>query len=99
MIQDLYKAGSDISKEINSEWLGDYSGRSICRRTGHGFKNTFGISDEAFHDNLAVEAVHIVGIWAIYNFAKNRSEKALAILLLVFGLLIMFYHLGKEKLI
>jgi hypothetical protein len=87
-----YGALTDASKGLNMVF-GDKTGRTVSRRTTHGFKNAFSlqhVDDEDAEDLMHGAMIASGGLL----MAKNDGAKVVGLLLLV-GL-IFCYHAGKE---
>ncbi len=82
---------TDMSKSLNV-LLGDSSGRTVSRRTTHGFMKAFDIRD--MRDNNAEHIVHGAMISSgVLLTSKNKNLKIFGLLLLA-GL-IALYQIGK----
>lgn len=91
-----YGVFTDISKGINSA-LGDTTGRTVSRRTAHGFKVM--TSSNNMHDDSAEFIVHMAMIGAVLGGTMATSNKGRNVVILVIFLLVLLficYHLGKE---
>lgn len=88
-----YGALTEVSRGLNIA-LGDKTGRTVSRRTTHGFKNAFKLhhlNDEDAEDLVHAAMVASGGLMCM----KNNGAKAVGLLLLV-GL-VFCYHAGKEE--
>lgn len=78
-----YGVLTDVSKGIN-EAFGDKSGRTVSRRTAHGFKRSFKKSN--MHDDDAEFIVHGAMVTSGALLKSKSSGAQAAGLLLLFGL-------------
>ena len=88
-----YGIWTEMSKEVNKAF-GDNSGRTVSRRTTHGFKKTLKLSDHNISDENAEHIVHGAMISSAVLLAnKNKGAKITG--LVIFVGLIGLYHAGK----
>lgn len=88
-----YGALTEVSRGLNS-LLGDNSGRTVSRRTTHGFKRSFNLSDQDISDTNAEHIVHGAMISTGTLIAsKNEGSRVAGILLL--ASLFLFYQAGE----
>lgn len=86
-----YGVLTDMSKSLN-ELFGDSSGRTVSRRTTHGFKQAFNIKE--LSDDNAEHIVHGAMISSgLLLTSKNNNSKIFGLLLLA-GL-VACYQIGK----
>lgn len=86
-----YGALTEVSRELN-KILGDKSGKTISRRTTHGFKKLFKLTDMDISDENAEHIVHGIMIATIIAL-NNKGTRVTGMLMLV-GLF-LFYHAGE----
>ena len=80
--QNMYGELTKVSENLNS-FFGDTSGRTVSRRTAHGFKKTFNLS---IHDELAEDIMHSGMLYTAHNLLSkggNRSAGFLSLVALV----------------
>lgn len=89
--KESYGVLTDISKDLNAAF-GDNSGRSISRRTAHGFKK--GLSLHNVDDDSAEFIVH-TGMVVSGILLKSKEDTSQGIGILVGAALLGFYLNGK----
>ena len=83
ILTDWSKTGNKI--------LGDETGRTISRRTGHGFKKLLA---PEIDDKTAEDIVHLLMFSTLILFLmKNKKTFTFGMILLI--VLIIFYQIGK----
>jgi hypothetical protein len=91
--QTEYPGLTDVSKAMN-ELLGDTTGRTVSRRTAHGFRRVFNTPD--MHEDKAEGIVH-GGMITTVVLLKSKDEGAKLLgLLLLLGLGALYLE-GKEE--
>lgn len=90
-IKTSYGVVTDISKELN-QFFGDSSGRTVSRRTAHGFKSFFNANN--MNDDTAEFIVHggMIAAGRLLN-SKNETGKSNGFLLSM--ALFLCYQAGK----
>ena len=87
-----YGVLTDISKGMNS-FFGDSSGRTVSRRTTHGFMSIFKIEESS--EEKSEFHIHLIMIACLFLAAmKNKVANIFAFILLI--CLIIFYWTGNN---
>lgn len=84
-----YGVLTEVSEQLN-ELFGDTSGRTISRRTTHGFKETF---DLTIGDDVAEHIMHGGMAFSAYHLFSEFGNRAAGFLSLI--TLIALYQNGK----
>lgn len=88
-----YGIWTEVSKEINAS-LGDKSGRTVSRRTTHGFKNALNLSNNEITDENAEHLMHCAMISSAALLVNKNNGAKIAGLIILAGL-VGLYQAGK----